>query len=83
MIEGPGHIPMHQIEVNVRLEKELCHEAPFYTLGPLVTDVAPGYDHITSAIGAAMIGWFGATCCATSPAKSTSACRTPKKCAKG
>ena len=60
MIEGPGHIPMHQIEVNVRLEKELCHEAPFYTLGPLVTDIAPGYDHITSAIGAAMIGWFGA-----------------------
>jgi phosphomethylpyrimidine synthase len=60
MIEGPGHIPLHQIEVNVRLEKELCHEAPFYTLGPLVTDVAPGYDHITSAIGAAMIGWYGA-----------------------
>jgi phosphomethylpyrimidine synthase len=60
MIEGPGHIPMHQIEVNVRLEKELCHGAPFYTLGPLVTDIAPGYDHITSAIGAAMIGWFGA-----------------------
>ena len=60
MIEGPGHIPMHQIEVNVRLEKELCHEAPFYTLGPLVTDIAPGYDHITSAIGAAMIGWYGA-----------------------
>jgi phosphomethylpyrimidine synthase len=60
MIEGPGHIPMHQIEVNVRLQKELCHEAPFYTLGPLVTDVAPGYDHITSAIGAAMIGWHGA-----------------------
>ncbi|MGH7606097.1 MAG: phosphomethylpyrimidine synthase ThiC [Gemmatimonadales bacterium] len=60
MFEGPGHIPMHQIVVNVRLEKELCHEAPFYTLGPLVTDVAPGYDHITSAIGAAMIGWFGA-----------------------
>jgi len=60
MIEGPGHIPMHQIEVNVRLQKELCHEAPFYTLGPLVTDVAPAYDHITSAIGAAMIGWFGA-----------------------
>src|SRR5437588_2916988 len=61
MIEGPGHIPMHQIEVNVRLEKELCHEAPFYTLGPLVTDVAPGYDHITSAIGAARIGWHGAS----------------------
>jgi phosphomethylpyrimidine synthase len=60
MIEGPGHIPMQQIEVNVRLQKEICHDAPFYTLGPLVTDVAPGYDHITSAIGAAMIGWFGA-----------------------
>jgi len=60
MIEGPGHIPMHQIEVNVRLQKEICHDAPFYTLGPLVTDVAPGYDHITSAIGAAMIGWYGA-----------------------
>ncbi len=60
MIEGPGHIPLHQIEVNVRLQKELCHEAPFYTLGPLVTDIAPGYDHITSAIGAAMIGWYGA-----------------------
>ena len=60
MIEGPGHIPMPEIEVNVRLEKELCHEAPFYTLGPLVTDIAPGYDHITSAIGAAMIGWYGA-----------------------
>jgi phosphomethylpyrimidine synthase len=60
MIEGPGHIPMHQIEVNVRLEKEICHGAPFYTLGPLVTDIAPGYDHITSAIGAAMIGWYGA-----------------------
>ena len=61
MIEGPGHIPLHQIEMNVRLEQELCHEAPFYTLGPLVTDIAPGYDHITSAIGAAMIGWFGAS----------------------
>src|SRR5947208_994689 len=60
MIEGPGHIPMHLIEVNVRKEKEICHEAPFYTLGPLVTDFAPGYDHITSAIGAAMIGWHGA-----------------------
>ncbi len=60
MIEGPGHIPMQQIEMNVRKEKELCHEAPFYTLGPLVTDIAPGYDHITSAIGAAMIGWYGA-----------------------
>ena len=60
MIEGPGHIPMHLIEVNVRKQKAICHEAPFYTLGPLVTDVAPGYDHITSAIGAAMIGWYGA-----------------------
>jgi phosphomethylpyrimidine synthase len=60
MIEGPGHIPMHLIEVNVTKQKAICHEAPFYTLGPLVTDVAPGYDHITSAIGAAMIGWYGA-----------------------
>jgi phosphomethylpyrimidine synthase len=60
MIEGPGHVPMDQIEMNVRKEKELCHQAPFYTLGPLVTDIAPGYDHITSAIGAAMIGWYGA-----------------------
>ena len=59
MIEGPGHVPMHQIKENVDLQMELCHEAPFYTLGPLTTDVAPGYDHITSAIGAAMIGWFG------------------------
>jgi len=61
MIEGPGHIPMDQIELQVRKEIELCHEAPFYTLGPLVTDIAPGYDHITSAIGAAMIGWHGAS----------------------
>ena len=60
MVEGPGHIPMHQIEMNVRKQKEICDEAPFYTLGPLVTDIAPGYDHITSAIGAAMIGWYGA-----------------------
>src|SRR5712692_10295737 len=59
MIEGPGHIPMHLIKENVERELEVCGEAPFYTLGPLVTDVAPGYDHITSAIGAAMIGWFG------------------------
>jgi phosphomethylpyrimidine synthase len=59
MIEGPGHIPMHLVKENVEREIEICHEAPFYTLGPLVTDVAPGYDHITSAIGAAMIGWFG------------------------
>lgn len=60
MIEGPGHIPMDQIKLQVDMEKEMCHEAPFYTLGPLVTDFAPGYDHITSAIGAAMIGWHGA-----------------------
>jgi phosphomethylpyrimidine synthase len=59
MIEGPGHIPMHLIRENVEKELAICHEAPFYTLGPLVTDIAPGYDHITSAIGAAMIGWFG------------------------
>jgi phosphomethylpyrimidine synthase len=59
MIEGPGHVPLHKIRENVELQMELCHEAPFYTLGPLTTDVAPGYDHITSAIGAAMIGWYG------------------------
>jgi phosphomethylpyrimidine synthase len=59
IIEGPGHIPMHQIKENVEREMAVCHEAPFYTLGPLVTDISPGYDHITSAIGAAMIGWFG------------------------
>jgi phosphomethylpyrimidine synthase len=59
MIEGPGHIPMHKIKVNVEKQLEVCGEAPFYTLGPLVTDIAPAYDHITSAIGAAMIGWFG------------------------
>jgi phosphomethylpyrimidine synthase len=60
MVEGPGHIPLDQIEMQVVKERELCFEAPFYTLGPLVTDIAPGYDHITSAIGAAMIGWHGA-----------------------
>ncbi|WP_366291069.1 phosphomethylpyrimidine synthase ThiC [Paenibacillus sp. AN1007] len=59
MIEGPGHVPMHKIKENVDLQMEICQEAPFYTLGPLTTDIAPGYDHITSAIGAAMIGWFG------------------------
>jgi phosphomethylpyrimidine synthase len=61
MIEGPGHIPLDQIQMQVEKEKEWCYEAPFYTLGPLVTDFAPGYDHITSAIGAAMIGWHGAS----------------------
>ncbi|MBA9082514.1 MULTISPECIES: phosphomethylpyrimidine synthase ThiC [Bartonella] len=59
MIEGPGHVPMHKIKENMEQQLALCHEAPFYTLGPLTTDIAPGYDHITSAIGAAMIGWFG------------------------
>jgi phosphomethylpyrimidine synthase len=59
MIEGPGHVPMHKIKENMDLQLEWCREAPFYTLGPLTTDIAPGYDHITSAIGAAMIGWYG------------------------
>ena len=59
MIEGPGHVPMHKIKENMDKQLEHCHEAPFYTLGPLTTDIAPGYDHITSAIGAAMIGWYG------------------------
>ena len=59
MVEGPGHVPMHKIKENMDLQLEVCGEAPFYTLGPLTTDIAPGYDHITSAIGAAMIGWYG------------------------
>src|SRR5436190_8852167 len=59
MVEGPGHVPMHKIKENVDLQKEVCSSAPFYTLGPLTTDIAPAYDHITSAIGAAMIGMFG------------------------
>jgi phosphomethylpyrimidine synthase len=59
MIEGPGHVPMHLIQANMDKQLECCHEAPFYTLGPLTTDIAPGYDHITSGIGAAMIGWMG------------------------
>jgi len=59
MIEGPGHVPMHKIKVNMEKQLRECGEAPFYTLGPLTTDIAPGYDHITSGIGAAMIGWFG------------------------
>jgi phosphomethylpyrimidine synthase len=59
MIEGPGHVPLHKIKENVDRQLEVCHEAPFYTLGPLVTDIAPGYDHITSGIGAALIGAFG------------------------
>ncbi|HSL91363.1 MAG TPA: phosphomethylpyrimidine synthase ThiC, partial [Candidatus Limnocylindrales bacterium] len=60
MIEGPGHVPLHQIAANVALQKRLCHGAPFYVLGPLVTDIAPGYDHITSAIGGALAAWSGA-----------------------
>jgi phosphomethylpyrimidine synthase len=60
MVEGPGHIPMHEIEMNMKKQQELCNGAPFYVLGPLVTDIAPGYDHITSAIGAALAGWHGA-----------------------
>ena len=59
MCEGPGHVPMHMIKENMDKQLEWCHGAPFYTLGPLTTDIAPGYDHITSAIGAAMIGWYG------------------------
>jgi phosphomethylpyrimidine synthase len=59
MVEGPGHVPLDQIEMNVKKQMEWCHEAPFYVLGPLVTDIAPGYDHITSAIGAALAGWYG------------------------
>ena len=61
MIEGPGHVPMDQIEMNIKKEQELCYGAPFYVLGPLVTDIAPGYDHIASAIGGAMAGWYGAS----------------------
>ena len=59
MNEGPGHVPMHMIQENMQKQLDWCGEAPFYTLGPLTTDIAPGYDHITSGIGAAMIGWFG------------------------
>lgn len=70
MIEGPGHVPLHEVEMNVALEKTLCHKAPFYVLGPLVTDVAPGYDHITSAIGGALAAWAGADfLCYVTPAE--------------
>ena len=70
MIEGPGHVPMDQIEMNMKKEAVVCHEAPFYVLGPLTTDVAPGYDHITSAIGAALAGWHGASMlCYVTPAE--------------
>jgi len=70
MVEGPGHVPMDQIEMNMKKEAQVCHEAPFYVLGPLTTDVAPGYDHITSAIGAAIAGWHGASMlCYVTPAE--------------
>jgi phosphomethylpyrimidine synthase len=70
MIEGPGHVPMDEIEMNMKIEQEACFEAPFYVLGPLTTDVAPGYDHITSAIGAALAGWHGASMlCYVTPAE--------------
>ena len=70
MIEGPGHVPLHEIEKNIRLQKEICHGAPFYVLGPLVTDIAPGYDHITSAIGGCLAAYYGADfLCYVSPAE--------------
>ncbi len=70
MIEGPGHVPMHLLQENMDKQLHYCHEAPFYTLGPLVTDIAPAYDHITSAIGAAMMGWYGvALLCYVTPKK--------------
>ncbi|MBK8871252.1 MAG: phosphomethylpyrimidine synthase ThiC [Elusimicrobia bacterium] len=70
MIEGPGHVPLHLIKMNAEIQQKWCHEAPFYTLGPLVTDIAPGYDHITSAIGAAVMGWAGASLlCYVTPAE--------------
>jgi len=70
MIEGPGHVPMHMIAENVRMQKSLCNNAPFYVLGPIVTDIAPGYDHITSAIGGAMAAWYGADfLCYVTPAE--------------
>jgi phosphomethylpyrimidine synthase len=70
MIEGPGHVPLHEIEMNMQLQKKLCHNAPFYVLGPLVTDIAPGYDHITSAIGGALAAMHGADfLCYVTPAE--------------
>lgn len=70
MVEGPGHVPLHKIKENMDKQLEICREAPFYTLGPLTTDIAPGYDHITSAIGAAMIGGSERRCCVTLPLRS-------------
>jgi phosphomethylpyrimidine synthase len=70
MVEGPGHVPLHQVQANVELAKSLCHGAPFYVLGPLVTDIAPGYDHITAAIGGAVAAWAGADfLCYVTPAE--------------
>jgi len=70
MVEGPGHVPLNQIQANVQLQKQLCHGAPFYVLGPLVTDVAAGYDHITAAIGGALAAWAGADfLCYVTPAE--------------
>jgi phosphomethylpyrimidine synthase len=70
MIEGPGHIPLHEIEKNILLEKQICHGAPFYVLGPIVTDIAPGYDHITSAIGGCIAAYYGADfLCYVTPAE--------------
>ncbi len=70
MVEGPGHVPMHKIEENIRIQKSLCNGAPFYVLGPIVTDIAPGYDHVTSAIGGAMAAWYGADfLCYVTPAE--------------
>lgn len=81
MIEGPGHVPMQLIKENMDKQLRECGEAPFYTLGPLTTDIAPGYDHITSAIGAAMIGWFGTAMLCYVTRKNTWACPTGRTCA--
>ena len=79
MIEGPGHVPMHKIKINMDKQLEECGEAPFYTLGPLVTDIAPGYDHITSGIGAAMIGWFGTALALLRDAEGASRAARPRR----
>ena len=78
MIEGPGHVPMHLIKENMDKQLETCHEAPFYHTRPLTTDIAPGYDHITSAIGAAMIGWYGTAMLAMSRPKNIWDCQTKR-----
>jgi len=81
MIEGPGHVPLNQVETNMKIQKALCKGAPFYVLGPLVTDVAPGYDHITSAIGGAIAARRARTSCAMSLRRSICACLTSRTCA--